>query len=87
MAADVGERVGILAGTPVLKIRMVVVPFFNQVRLPGFEFTELAVAVAAPRDQRAIVEALVVFDADKQSLFRVADLVPEAPRLPYTAST
>ncbi len=67
VAADVGERVGVLGGTPVLEVGFAVVPLFHEAGGAEFEVAEAAVAVEGAGFVGAVVEALVVFDGDEQA--------------------
>ena len=70
VAADVGERVAVLLGEPVLEIGVAVVVGLDQLGLAAAELAEAAAAVLQPGVQRAAVEPLVVLDADEQPLAR-----------------
>src|ERR1700733_2522064 len=67
MAADVGEGVGVLRGHPVLEVGVAVIPFLEQAGGAEPEIAKRALAIFAASHQAAIVEALVIFDADHQS--------------------
>ena len=66
MAANVGEAVGVFAGTPVLKVRLAVVPLLHQARRSQLEFAQPPFPVELPSPERPVVESLVIFNADKQ---------------------
>ncbi len=67
VAADVDERVRLVAGEPVLKIRVAVVVGLDHARFADAKLAEVAEGVLPPRHQRPAVEALVVLDADEES--------------------
>ena len=67
MASDIGERVGVRRGHPVLEIGVAVIPFLDQARGAQPELAERACAILAARHQAAVVEALVIFDGDEQT--------------------
>ena len=67
VAADVGERVGVLGGTPVLEVRFAVIPLFHEAGGAEFEVAEAAVAVEGAGFVGAVVEALVIFNGDKEA--------------------
>ena len=67
VAADVGERIGVVAGKPVPEVRVAVEARLDHPRLAVGERPEVAAAVLAAGDQRPPVEALVVVDADEQT--------------------
>ena len=66
MAADVGEGVAVLAGEPVLEVRVAIVIGLDQLGLAAAEAAKTARAVLQPRVQRPAVEPLVVLDADEE---------------------
>ena len=68
VAADVREHVGVLARAPVHEVAVAVVPRLDHRRLSQAELAEPALAVKLAGQERAIVEALVVFDADEKAL-------------------
>ena len=66
MAADVGEGVAVLAGEPVLEVRVAIVIGLDELGFAAAEAAKTALAVLEPRVQRPAVEALVVLDADEE---------------------
>ncbi len=68
MAADVGECVGVFRGTPILKIRVAIIPLLHQDGRAEPELAEQPRAILAPGHETAIVEALVILHSYHQVL-------------------
>jgi hypothetical protein len=69
MAADVGERISLVAREPVLEVRAAVAIGLNEFRLTHSESAEVAELIMALGDQCPPVEPLVVLDPDEQPPF------------------
>ena len=70
MTADVGERIGLVAGEPVLEIGVPVIIWLVQLRLAHNELAELAFAVKSFGLQRTPIKPFVVLDADEQAFLQ-----------------
>ena len=67
MAADVAKRIGVLHGTPILKIRVPVRPLFEQARTAEAELAESPRPVEPAGHEAAIVKPLVIIDAHEKA--------------------
>ena len=70
MTTDVGERIGLVAGEPVLEIGVPVIIWLVQFRLAHDELAKLAFAVEPFGLERPPVKPFVVLDADEQALLQ-----------------
>jgi len=69
MAADVGERVAVFLGEPVLEVRVAVVVRLDQLGLAATKLAEPAATIQPAGVQGPAVESLVILDADEKPLF------------------
>src|SRR5579864_6880550 len=67
MTSNVGESIGILAGAPVLKIGVAIVPFLHQAGGTEAKLTKVPRTILATRHQTSVVKPLVILDPDEEA--------------------
>src|SRR4029077_19380456 len=67
MASDISEGVRILAGAPVLKIGVAIIPLLHQASGAEAKLAELPGTILAPCQQTAVVKTFVILDPDEEA--------------------